>query len=397
MSRRWIGAAVVTVLALAACTAGDSGPPDVSEHTSPSATMPPDAPGQSGGTGPSGADGPPSAPADGAAPSTRTGQPGPTARVNGPITLAFAGDVHFEGQLADRLDNPDSALEPVHDELSAADLTVVNFESALGSTGTPEPKRFTFQAPPAALDALAAAGVDVVSMANNHAMDFGPDGFAETLAEREARGARPPSIVGIGADRQAAFRPAVHDVRGVRVAVLGASTPDDPTADPTAAWAATADDPGIAVALDPAPLLDAVHRARSTADVVVVYLHWGRQGETCPDETQRDLAADLADAGADVVVGSHAHRVQGTGMRDGTYVAYGLGNFVWYTHNGPAANTGVLTLHVRADGQVAGQTWAPARIGADGLPRFLDGADAQKRRAEFAGLRDCTDLAPPPE
>ena len=97
-------------------------------------------------------------------------------------------------------------------------------------------------------------------------------------------------------------------------------------------------------------------------------------------------ARALSDAGADVVVGSHAHVVQGTGMLGDTYVAYGLGNFVWYTSGSEAAST----TKVRAD---RCERAPPARIRADGLPRFSTGAEADAALAAFAGQRACTDLA----
>ncbi|WP_166354771.1 CapA family protein [Phytoactinopolyspora limicola] len=373
------------VLVLAGC-GGDAPPPTPTgsppTRTPPSDTVPTESvPTESAPTE--------SVPTDTAPPEE---QPDPA----GVVTLAFAGDIHFEDQLRARLDDPDTALGPLADKLSAADLAVVNLESAVGTTGTPEPKRFTFQAPPVAFDALAAAGVDVVTMANNHAMDFGPDGFAETLAAASARRDQ-LSVVGIGVDQDEAFAPALHDVDGTRVAVLGASTPDDPTADPTDHWAATADDPGIAVALDPAPLLDAVTTARDDADVVVVYMHWGVQGESCPSQSQQQLAGELAAAGADVVVGSHAHRLQGAGLVDDGYVAYGLGNAVWYRQGSAEASaTGVLTVTVN-DGEVVDEQWAPATIGADGVPEFADGDDAQQMIDDFHHLRDCADVEPLPD
>jgi poly-gamma-glutamate synthesis protein (capsule biosynthesis protein) len=308
----------------------------------------------------------------------------------GPITIAFAGDVHFESQLRSRLDDPATALAPIAPQLSSADLTVVNLETSIGTGGTREPKRFTFQAPPQALDALATAGVDVVTMANNHGMDFGAGGLADTLA---AIPAAPLSVIGIGADEDAAFAPALHDVGGTTVAVIGASSADDPTADPTAQWAAGDGTPGIAVATPPDRLVEEVRAASGAADVVVVFMHWGVQGDRCPSASQAGTAHVLAEAGADVVVGSHAHVVQGAGMLDDTYVAYGLGNFVWYTSGSEAASTtGVLTLTVDG-GTVVDDAWAPARIQADGLPRFSSGADADAALAAFADQRACTDLA----
>lgn len=319
----------------------------------------------------------------------------------GSVTIAVAGDVHFEGVLRERLTDPATALAPVTDALAAADLAVVNLETSVGRGGRPAPgKRYTFQAPPTAFAALAAAGVDVATMANNHALDFGRDPLAGTFAAADrARGAQPPlSVVGIGRDVDEAFRPALTDLDGTVVATIGASVADqDPTADPSGQWAATDDSPGTADALDPTRLLTAVRRADRTADVVVAYLHWGIQGERCPSTDQRALAADLVDAGADVVVGSHAHLVQGDGPLGPGYVAYGLGNYAWYTQDGATARTGVLTLTVRPPADPTGRAhvtrarWSPARIGPDGLPAPVGGADARRFRTEQRALRDCAD------
>lgn len=311
-----------------------------------------------------------------------------------PITIAFAGDVHFEGSLEARLDDPQSALAPIAPELSAADLTVVNLESSVGTGGRPEPKRFTFQAPPTAFDALAAAGVDVVTMANNHAGDYGRDGVRQALNAADAQPAdHSLTVIGIGHTAEEAFAPASFEIDGTTVAVLGASAADDdPTADPTGHLAATDTQPGTADAVDPTRLIQAVEQARTDADVVVVYLHWGVQGESCPSDAQTALAQAMAGAGADIVVGSHAHRLQGAGLLGDTFVAYGLGNYVWYTQASAATTTtGVLTLTVDG-GAVTDQEWAPAMIDSDGLPDPVDGTDADQMAKDFADLASCADL-----
>jgi 2',3'-cyclic-nucleotide 2'-phosphodiesterase (5'-nucleotidase family) len=152
--------------------------------------------------------------------------------------------------------------------------------------------------------------------------------------------------------------------------------------------------------VDPRRLLRAVVRADRHADVVVVYVHWGIQGESCPTARQRSLARALVERGADVVVGSHAHRLQGDGHLAGGYVAYGLGNYVWYTpSSGSGADTGVLTLTVRPASAPAGHAtvtdaaWAPARIGADGLPHAVTGAAVDDFRAQRRELRACAGLS----
>ena len=269
----------------------------------------------------------------------------------------------------------------------------------MGVGGRPEPgKRFTFSAGSSAFAALAAAGIDVVSMANNHALDFGRTRLASTLrAARSAAAAEPPlSVVGIGRDADHAFGPALSEVEGTVVATLAASVADqDPTADRTGQWAATADRGGVADAIDPARLLDGVRRADERADVVVAYLHWGVQGERCPSRDQQALAGRLVDAGADVVVGTHAHQLQGDGRLGRGYVAYGLGNFAWYS----PGRTGVLTLTVQPSRERSGRasvvhsTWWPASIGVDGLAARVRGTEAADFAADRHSLRACAGLS----
>ena len=377
--------ALLVTLTLAACTTERADPDRTPDASAPSTSAP--SPGS-------------------ATPSPSSSAEPPSIEPSSSFTLALAGDVHFEGALRDRLDDPATALAPVTEALSAADLTVVNLETSVGSGGRPEPgKRFTFQAPPTAYAALAAAGVDIVSMANNHALDYGRAPLPGTFAAIErARTAAPPlRVVGLGRDAAEAFAPAVVDVDGTAVAVIGTTVAGaDPTADPTGQWAATSTSAGTADALDPARLLRTVRRADRSADVVVVYAHWGIQGRRCPSADQRELAADLAEAGADIVVGSHAHVLQGDGRlrargRD-AFIAYGLGNFAWYTQDPATAATGVLTLTIEPPVAPTGRAsvrraaWLPLQIGSDGLPRGLPAHDRPAFEADRTGLRTCAGL-----
>lgn len=322
-----------------------------------------------------------------------------------PLTIAVAGDVHFEGALRGRLDRPATALAPATSALAAADVAIVNLETSLGAGGRPESgKRYTFQAPPTALAALAAAGIDVATMANNHALDYGREPLTSAFEAIEtARTADPPlAVVGIGRDVAEAFRPARTEVDGTVVATIGATVADeDPTADPTGQWAATGTSPGTADALEPARLLRTVREATTWADVVVVYMHWGVQGERCPNGAQRSLASDLVEAGGDIVVGSHTHVLQGDGRMGDGYVAYGLGNYAWYTPSSEATPaTGVLTLTVRparseeGRASVTDAVWEGAEIGADGLPTPLTGPAAAGFGEDVTALRACAGLTP---
>lgn len=318
---------------------------------------------------------------------TRPGRQQPAHPV-GKVTLGFAGDVHFADELQTLLDQPVTALRPIAPALSRPDLMMVNLETAITERGTPYPKDYNFRTSPTALDALASSGVDVVTMANNHAVDYGAVGLRDTLAAaRES----PIPVVGVGKDARSAFRPYVVSVRGIRIAVLAATTLPDET---VAGWTAGRHQAGVAVALLPRPeLTNAVRAAQEKADVVVVYLHWGDENHSCPYWRPLLHARTLAAAGADVVVGSHAHVLLGAGWLGDTYVDYGLGNFIWY--NQSSVRTGLLTLTVR-DGSVVRDSFAPADIAADGLPRWLHGSARASAVADWRQLRGCTNLAAQP-
>jgi hypothetical protein len=369
------------VLLVTACSAGPGGPGPGSRTSSGNSA---------GSAGSSPAQLPPSgSPTPGAGSNAGADQDG--------ITLAFGGDVHFANQLATVLTDPQTGLADLKPGLAGADLAMVNLETAITTRGTPAPKQFHFRAPPAALGALAAAGVDVVTMANNHAVDYGAAGLTDTLA---AQRTSPIPVVGIGPDAARAYAPAYLTVRGARVAVFGATQILDWT---LANWAATASRPGVAIATSPGRLAASIRAARAKADLVVVYLHWGTDYTGCPNSLQRSTAAALSAAGADVIVGSHAHRLQGAGWLNGSFVDYGLGNFVWWRRNSvPESTTGVLTLTARPTGstnrrwRVTGASWLPMMLSADGLPREVTGADRNAAIAGWQAGRGCARLSGTP-
>lgn len=333
----------------------------------------------------------PSTPAAVAATVAATPSPAPTTtwapaspEARRPITLAFGGDVHFEGPVRRRLlADPATALAGIAPLLAAADLTVVNLETAITDRGAPEDKQYVFRAPATALEALRAAGVDVATMANNHGIDYGPVGLADTLAA-ERRSGFP--LIGIGRDEAEAYAPYRATVGGWRVAVLGASQVIAHSVSKT--WPAEPDRAGMASAYRVARLVEAVREARRSSDTVVVYVHWGEERHACPSDEQRELAEQLVAAGADVVVGSHAHVVQGAGRMSGAFVAYGLGNLVFYSRSG---TTSVLTLTVEGRRVVRARR-SPAVI-TNGLTAPLTGRAGREEVARQEALARCAGLA----
>jgi len=311
-----------------------------------------------------------------------------SAQAKGPVVLAFAGDVHFEGTAgAELASNPAVVLTSIAPVLRRADLAVVNLETAVTNGGAQVTKEFTFRAPPSAFEALRDGGVDVASMANNHGMDFGESGLRDSLAA--ARRYRFP-VIGIGLSAKQAYRPFRRTINGQRIAVIGATQVLDDEL--VSAWTAGPHKPGLASAKDVPRLLQEVRAARRTSDTVVVFLHWGVELARCPSRDQRTLARQLVAAGADVVVGGHAHRIQGAGRMGQALVDYGLGNFVWYGTSELSTETGVLLVTV--DGRrVARYRWEPARI-VDGTPRPLAGSERRGEISSWKRLRGCTGLKP---
>jgi poly-gamma-glutamate synthesis protein (capsule biosynthesis protein) len=307
--------------------------------------------------------------------------------------MNFAGDVHFADRVGKRLaKDPATVFAQAQPGLADADLTMVNLETAItDGPGTPQAKAFTFHAPPEALTALRDAGVDVATMANNHGADYGAGGLKDTL--RAIKQTRFP-VIGIGKDAAAAFAPYTTTLNGVQVAIIAADQVQDETT--LRLFSAGAGKPGVANAFDPR-LISAVKKAKSAGYVVVVYLHWGVEYQTCPSGIQSELAGKLARAGASAVVGTHAHVLQGAGWRaDGTYVEYGLGNYLWWMSFGNNQDdNGVLTLTFR-DGKVVHDSFAPSHLDDRGVPMPATGAEKRRIATEWKADRRCADLAAAP-
>jgi poly-gamma-glutamate synthesis protein (capsule biosynthesis protein) len=371
-------AAVVAVLGIAALTGGDDGD-GVATGTSPT-TAAAQSTGERGTTTAS-------AGSSTTAPSTTTTE-ARNARGSGkPVTFAFGGDSHFESYLRAQLDaDPQGMLAPIAPVLSGADVAVVNLETALTERGEPQPKEFTFRAPPSALTALGSAGVDVASIANNHGLDYGPVGIDDAISASSQTGV---PLIGIGHDAAEAYRPFTTTVKGQRIAVIGATQVLDNEF--ISSWTATDSQGGLASAKEVERLVAEVERARKSADTIVVFLHWGIELQTCPSGDQQSLARTLVDAGADIVVGGHSHRLQGAGWMDRAFVGYGLGNFIWYSQPGASSETGVL-LVTAVGRDVESYQFVPAQI-EYGVPTPLSGDAAASRLAAWESLRGCTGLA----
>ncbi len=302
------------------------------------------------------------------------------------FTLAAIGDVGVIGSARARAaregwDAPFAALAPA---FAAADLSFANLEFPVGRRDWVKAGRadeFFHDDDIAA--ALVRAGVKVVSLANNHMMDCGPQGLARTLEVCRSAGL---AVMGAGADLAAARAPARFTVRGTRVALLAYSQ--------TSTDAAGAQSPGIAP-LDPMMITEDVARARSQTDVVIVSVHWGSMYVDYPPPRVLDQAKAILAAGPDVVLGHHPHVLQGAERRGRTIVLYSMGDAVFNCRAGDFHAQ--VSAQVRLESAVFMLTLAhdahgldvqPLQLDDDGFPSAAAGPPADAALARWRGLSD---------
>ena len=285
------------------------------------------------------------------------------------VHLAGVGDIMLDRGLGIVLQNgnlvyPFAQVTPL---LQGADITVGNVESALGDVGTPESKSYPFRAPPVAAEALALGGFDVVSLANNHGMDYGPEALLQAIDLLQAQGVAP---IGAGANFDAAHAPHIAQVNGLSLAFLGyVNVPVEArSAFDTAVWTATETTPGLAWG-DPNVIAADVTAVRPQADLVIVVLHSGYEYIEEPSEQQMAAAHAAIDTGADLVIGHHAHILQGIEYYNDGVIVYGLGNFAFEIDGPP--ETAVLNVWLNQDG-VHSLELIPAIIQEGGAPRLAE-------------------------
>lgn len=273
-----------------------------------------------------------------------------------PLTITFAGDVMPAGKVGVEAKRVGmgvllSAVSPL---LMADDLTIANLECPVARRGAKQEKRYTFRADPAVLPGLRAAGVDAVTLANNHSLDYGPAALLDTF--RHLQEAQIP-FAGAGPDADRATTPLLLEMAGRRIALVAASR-----VIPSTTWRAGDKRPGLATAYDGTALVQRVRQAGRQADLVIVYLHWGVERAVSPQQWQRTLARQLVEAGADLVVGSHPHVLQGFEYHQGKLIAYSLGNFLFRYHD----TTALLQVTWAGDRVIAAVTpcvvarWRPS-------------------------------------
>lgn len=262
------------------------------------------------------------------------------------VSVAAGGDVNFGDGVTPYLTRGGMGypFEDVDEVFGSADLSFVNLECCISSSGAPVPgKEYCFRGPADSARALAAGNVDVVSLANNHSLDYGTSAFLDTLTHLKESGV---AWCGAGNNDAEAYAPTVLESPAGNVAFV-AFTAVIPNG-----WPATASNPGCATTTDPERVSSTVKDAASKADYVVASFHWGIELETAPNSDQRELAHLAVDSGADLVLGHHPHVVQGLELYKNRLIAYSLGNYVFSPPREISAKTFTLVALLGPEGLV---------------------------------------------
>lgn len=301
---------------------------------------------------------------------------GGQAEADGSTTILFTGDVLFANafKAGYDADGIKGVVAPeLLEELRAADILMVNNEFPFSDRGTPmADKQFTFRCSPGYVKALNEMGVDVVSLANNHTLDYGRDALSDTFAALDGAGIL---YGGAGDSAERAKQVQVIEAHGKKYGFIAVSR-----VVPTADWKVENAVPGLFSCYDTTALVEVIKEARETCDYVAVYPHWGVEYQAYPEANQTQIAKACIDAGADVVVGSHTHCLQGVSYIDGKPVFYSLGNFIFGQSIDRSA---MLEVTIDAAGRAsyrfvpvyaAGGVTYPAEGGqAESVLNYLDG------------------------
>jgi poly-gamma-glutamate synthesis protein (capsule biosynthesis protein) len=296
------------------------------------------------------------------------------------VRLTVVGDIMLGRGVAAAADgsaDPAPALRPMSRRLAAADITVGNLENTLARLGAPRQGGDSFAADPGVVRSLRSAGFDALSLANNHAGDFGDRSLVQTVRRLRAGGI---ATFGAGATVRQAWEPAVVERGGVRYAFVGFNAiGETPSVGPGQPGAVSVGMPPRTGPLDEGALRRferAVRRLDRDVDVVVAMPHWGTQYTNRPEPVQRLVARRLVRAGVDVVVGGHPHWLQGMEIVSGRLVAHSLGNFVFDMDFMRRTMEGAVLELTFWGGELKAVDLVPYVMDAQFAPRVVTGARA---------------------
>lgn len=298
-------------------------------------------------------------------------------------SIAAVGDVMLGSWVVDilRARGYDYPFDSTRAELHASDFVIANLEAPFTNTGIKFKKKYNFKVPADFAIGVKNAGIDVVTLANNHTLDYGCEGLYNTLATLDSFGI---AYCGAGKDRSLACSPIIVEQFGIRVAFVGFSMtfPEEFWASDTSCGTCYPSE---------SSLTRIIRQCKQQADLTIASFHWGAECRTAPKEYQKVFAHLAIDNGADLVLGHHPHVLQGFEIYKNRLIAYSLGNYVFGSYSSHARHSAILRVHL-----------APARLlSAEIIPISVFNADVEfqprilRGEQRSAVLADLTELSRP--
>ena len=283
--------------------------------------------------------------------------------------LLFGGDVLIKASTESIYKNngvTGLVSEEILAEMQNADIMMVNHEFQFSTRGEPmEDKQFTFQTDPKNVQILLDLGIDIVSLANNHSLDFGQDALQDTFVTLDEAGIL---YAGAGDSKERAEELQVIEVNGKKFGFLAATR-----VIPVAGWDVRNKQPGLFTTYDDTRLVERIRESKEECDFLAVYVHWGIEREEYPEEYQNVIAKHCVEAGADVIIGAHPHVLQGIEFIEGKPIFYSLGNYIF---NNSTPKTMLVKVLIKSDDTVE-YSLIPA-FATNGQTQVMEGAEAEK-------------------
>ena len=281
--------------------------------------------------------------------------------------LLFAGDVLIQAEAQKKYDAEGITgivSEEVLAAMTGADIMMINNEFQFSTRGEPmEDKQYTFQTDPKYVQLLLDMGVDIVSLANNHTLDFGEEALIDTMNTLDEAGIL---HAGAGETKERAEELQIIEAGGRKFGFLAATR-----VIPVSEWNIEYGQPGLFATYDPTNLAKKIAEAKEQCDFLTVYVHWGKERVEYPKAYERVLATTYFEAGADLVIGSHPHVLQGIEFIGEKPVFYSLGNYIF---RNTIAKTMLIEVTIKADGEVSYRL----------IPAFAEGGKTQLCEEEKA-------------
>lgn len=283
--------------------------------------------------------------------------------------LLFGGDVLIKAS-TESIYHKNGATglvsEEILEEMQNADIMMVNHEFQFSTRGEPmEDKQFTFRTDPKNVQILLDLGIDIVSLANNHSLDYGRDALSDTFATLDEAGIL---YAGAGDSKERAEELQVIEANGKKFGFLAATR-----VIPVAGWDVRNKQPGLFTTYDDTRLVERIRESKEECDFLTVYVHWGIEREEYPQEYQNVIAKHCVEAGADVIIGTHPHVLQSIEFIDGKPVFYSLGNYIF---SSSIPKTMLVKVVIKADDTVE-YSLIPA-FAVNGQTQVMEGAEAEK-------------------